>query len=301
MRIRHFAQLMEIARTKEAPRVAVAAADQPQTLLAAWQARQMDLAYPILVGDEGAIQRIAAQEGLSLDGVDIVHQPQPRLAAQEAVHLVTDGMADLIMNGRAQPGDLLRAVLARESGLRMGRLLTDVSVFEIPGFDRLIFVSDIGVVISPTLEQKVGIVQNAIDVARALGVDPPRVALLSATEMVSPKIPTSLDASNLAKMADRGQIKGGIVDGPLALDNAISPQSAAIKGIQSPVAGQADILIAPDIETGNLLAKAITYFAGGKMASVVVGARCPLVMPSRADPPESKLVSLALAIVLRGV
>ncbi|MGQ9456905.1 MAG: bifunctional enoyl-CoA hydratase/phosphate acetyltransferase [Anaerolineae bacterium] len=301
MRIRHFAQLMEIARTKEAPRVAVAAADQPQTLLAAWQARQMDLAYPILVGDEGAIQRIAAQEGLSLDGVDIVHQPQPRLAAQEAVHLVTDGMADLIMNGRAQPGDLLRAVLARESGLRMGRLLTDVSVFEIPGFDRLIFVSDIGVVISPTLEQKVGIVQNAIDVARALGVDPPRVALLSATEMVNPKIPTSLDASNLAKMADRGQIKGGIVDGPLALDNAISPQSAAIKGIQSPVAGQADILIAPDIETGNLLAKAITYFAGGKMASVVVGARCPLVMPSRADPPESKLVSLALAIVLRGV
>lgn len=301
MRIRHFAQLMEIARTKEAPRVAVAAADQPQTLRAAWQARQMDLAYPILVGDEEAIQRIAAQEGLSLKGMDIVHQPQPRLAAQEAVYLVADGMADLIMNGRAQPGDLLRAALARESGLRMGRLLTDVSVFEIPGFERLIFVSDIGVIISPTLEQKVGIVQNAIDVARALGVDPPRVALLSATEMVNPKIPTSLDASNLAKMADRGQIKGGIVDGPLALDNAISPQSAAIKGVQSPVAGQADILIAPDIETGNLLAKAITYFAGGKMASVVVGARCPLVMPSRADPPESKLISLALAIVIRGV
>lgn len=301
MTIRSFAQLMEVARQKEAPRVAVAAADQAQTLIAVCRAREMDLAHPVLVGDEKAIRSLAAQEGLSLDGLDLVHQPQPRLAAQQAVRLVTDGMADLIMNGRAQPGDLLRAALARESGLRMGRLLTDVSVFEIPGFDRLIFVSDIGVIISPTLEQKVGIVQNAIDVARALGVEQPRVALLSATEMVNPKIPTSLDASNLAKMAERGQIKGGIVDGPLALDNAISPQSAAIKGIQSPVAGQADILIAPDIETGNLLAKAITYFAGGKMASVVVGARCPLVMPSRADPPESKLVSLALAIVIRGV
>lgn len=301
MTIRSFAQLVEVARQKEAPRVAVAAADQAQTLIAICRAREMDLARPILVGDEEAIRRLAAQEGLSLDGLDLVHQPQPRLAAQHAVHLVSAGMADLIMNGRAQPGDLLRAALARESGLRMDRLLTDVSVFEIPGFDRLIFVSDIGVIISPTLEQKVGIVQNAIDVARALGVEQPRVALLSATEMVNPKIPTSLDASNLAKMAERGQIKGGIVDGPLALDNAISPQSAAIKGIQSPVAGQADILIAPDIETGNLLAKAITYFASGKMASVVVGARCPLVMPSRADPPESKLVSLALAIVIRGV
>jgi len=299
--IRNFRQLLEAAQAREPQRVAVAAADQPQTLIAISRARDMDLAHPILVGDEGTVREMAAAEGLSLDGMKIIHEPQPRLAAREAVRLATDGQATLVMNGRAQPGDLLRAALAPESGLRMGRLLTDVSVFEIPGFDRLILVSDIGVVISPTLEQKVGIVQNAIDVARALGVEQPRVALLSATEMVDPKIPTSLDASNLAKMAERGQIKGGLVDGPLALDNAISPKSAAIKGIHGPVAGQADILITPDIETGNLLAKAITYFAGGKMASVVVGARCPLVMPSRADPPESKLISLALALVLQDV
>ncbi|MBC7223223.1 MAG: phosphate butyryltransferase, partial [Anaerolineae bacterium] len=180
MRIRNFRQLMEAALKEEAPRVAVAAADQIQTLVAMGQARDLGLAHPILVGNEEAMRQIAAQEGLSLKGMDIIHQPQPRLAAQEAVQLVTDGMADLIMNGRAQPGDLLRAVLARESGLRMGRLLTDVSVFEIPGFDRLIFVSDIGVVISPTLEQKVGIVQNAIDEARAMVLEQPRVALLSA-------------------------------------------------------------------------------------------------------------------------
>ncbi|MGQ9585081.1 MAG: bifunctional enoyl-CoA hydratase/phosphate acetyltransferase [Anaerolineae bacterium] len=301
MRICNFQQLMEIARGRGPQRVAVAAAEQPQTLIALARAHREGLAIPILVGDEEAVRRVAAAEGLSLEGMEVVHQPLPRLAAKEAVRLVTEGLADLVMNGRAQPGDLLRAALAREGGLRMGRLLTDVAVFEIPGFDRLILVSDIGVVISPTLEEKVGIVQNAIDAARALGVEQPRVALLSATEMVNPKIPTSLDASNLAKMADRGQIKGGIVDGPLALDNAISPQSAAIKGIRGPVAGQADILIAPDIETGNLLAKAITCFAGGKMASVVVGARCPLVMPSRADPPESKLTSLALARVIQGV
>jgi len=299
--IRNFRQLLEAAQAREPQRVAVAAADQPQTLIAISSARDMDLAHPILVGDEGAVREMAGAEGLSLEGMKIIREPQPRLAAREAVRLATNGQAALVMNGRAQPGDLLRAALAPESGLRMGRLLTDVSVFEIPGFDRLILVSDIGVVISPILEQKVEIVQNAIDVARALGVEQPRVALLSATEMVNPKIPTSLDASNLAKMAERGQIKGGLVDGPLALDNAISPKSAAIKGIHGPVAGQADILITPDIETGNLLAKAITYFAGGRMASVVVGARCPLVMPSRADPPESKLISLALALVLQGM
>ena len=151
---------------------------------------------------------------------------------------------------------------------------------------------------TPTLEEKMGIVQNAIDVARALGVELPKVAILSATEMVNPKIPVSMDAANLAKMAQRGQIKGGIVDGPLALDNAISAEAARIKGIKSEVAGQADILIAPDVEAGNILAKALSYFAGGKMASVVVGGMHPVVVPSRSDPPEAKLASLALGVYL---
>jgi phosphate butyryltransferase len=164
--------------------------------------------------------------------------------------------------------------------------------------DRLILISDVGVVVSPTLEEKVSIVQNAIDVALALGIELPKVAVLAATEMVNPKIPVSMDASNLSKMAQRGQIKGGLVDGPLALDNAISPHAAEIKGIKSDVAGRADVLIAPDIDAGNILAKAITYFAKGRMAGVVVGSRSPLIMPSRADPPETKLMSIALGVFL---
>ncbi len=173
-----------------------------------------------------------------------------------------------------------------------------MGAFEIPGMDRLIFVSDAGVVVAPDMEQKVEIVRNAIEVARRLGVEQPKVAILAATEMVNPKIPATLDAANLAKMADRGQITGGLVDGPLALDNAISPESVAVKGIQSAVAGHADILIPPDIEAGNVLAKAITYFANGKMAGVVVGARSPMIVASRSDAHETKLVSMALGVLL---
>jgi phosphate butyryltransferase len=230
--------------------------------------------------------------------MEIIHHPRPEEAAWQVMKLVSDGQADIAMKGRVETSDFLRAALSKDLGLRTGRLFTHVAVFEIPGFDRLIFISDAGVVVAPDLEQKVSIVQNAIYVAHAMGVSLPRVAVLAATEVVNPKIPTTLDAANLSKMADRGQIKGGLVDGPLALDNAISPESARIKGIKSEVAGYADILIAPDIEAGNVLAKAITYFAQGKMAGVVVGARCPLILPSRSDTREAKLVALALGVML---
>jgi phosphate butyryltransferase len=192
----------------------------------------------------------------------------------------------------------LQAVLEKGFGLRTGRLLTHVAVFEIPGFTRLILVSDAGVVIAPTLAQRVEITQNAIDVARRLGIEEPRVAILAANEMVNPKLPITMDAASLAKMADRGQIKGGLVDGPLALDNAISPEAAEIKGIHSRVAGEADVLITPDIDSGNLLVKAITYFARGEMAGVVVGAKAPLVLASRSDSHTAKLVSIALSVLL---
>ncbi len=208
------------------------------------------------------------------------------------------GHADLAMKGRVETGDFLRAALDREIGLRVGRLFSHIAVFEVPGFDHLLFVTDSGVVVAPTMEQKVEIVQNAIMVAQRLGVTEPKVAVLAATEMVNPKIPTTMDAANLAKMADRGQIQGGIVDGPLALDNAISSESAEVKGIRSPVAGCADILVAPDVEAGNMLAKAITYFAQGKMAGVVVGGKSPLIVASRSDPHETKLVSMALGVLL---
>ena len=298
MPVRTFAELLDAAKAKGPKRIAVAAGHTSETMLAGLDAEVAGLAEVILVGDRDEIHRIARQEGFDIRRMEIVHQPQPREAAYEVMRLVSQGQADIAMKGKVETSDYLRAALSKELGLRTGRLFTHVAAFEIPGFDRLIFISDAGVVVAPDLEQKVQIVQNAIYVAHALGISLPRVAILAATEVVNPKVPTTLDAANLSKMADRGQIQGGLVDGPLALDNAISPESARIKGIKSEVAGYADILITPDIEAGNVLAKAITYFAEGKMAGVVVGARCPLIVASRSDTREAKLVSLALGVML---
>ncbi|MBC8249371.1 MAG: bifunctional enoyl-CoA hydratase/phosphate acetyltransferase [Anaerolineales bacterium] len=298
MTIKNFVELVEVAKKKGPKRVAVVAPHDQSTLLAASEAQKEGLAYPVLVGDSAAIAGIARERGIELAGMTVVDEPHPKLAARRAVELVRNGLADLVMNGLAQPRYLFEAALDRQKGLRTGRLLTDVGVFEIPGLERLLLVSDIGIVVSPTLEQRADITQNAIEVAHQLGIEEPKVAILSATEMVNPRVPLSLDAANLSKMAQRGQIKGGIVDGPMALDIAISPHSAHIKGIKGEVAGQADILIVPDIEAGSLLAKTITCFARGKMASVVVGGQCPLAMPSRADPPEAKLASLALGVLM---
>jgi phosphate butyryltransferase len=298
MTVRTFAGLLEVAKAKGPKTVAVAAGHQAEMMLACLDAEEAGLAEVILVGDSAVIRQIASEQGFDISRMELIHQPQPRDAAWQVMKLVSEYQADIAMKGRVETSDFLRAALSKELALRTGRLFTHVAVFEIPGFDRLIFISDAGVVVAPDLEQKVQIVQNAIDVAHALRIDLPRVAVLAATEVVNPKIPTTLDAANLSKMADRGQIKGGLVDGPLALDNAISPESVRIKGIRSEVAGYADILIAPDIEAGNVLAKAITYFAQGKMAGVVVGARCPFVLPSRSDTREAKLVSLALGVML---
>ena len=298
MRTRTFAELLEAAKSRGPKTVAVAAGHQSEIMLAGLDAEVAGLAEVVLVGDTDQIKKIADDEGFDISRMDMIHASRSRDAAWQVMKLVSDGQADIAMKGKVETSDFLRAALSRDLSLRTGRLFTHVAVFEIPGFDRLIFISDAGVTVAPDLEQKVQIVQNAIDVARALEINQPRVAVLAATETVNPKIPTTLDAANLSKMADRGQIKGGLVDGPLALDNAISPESARIKGIRSEVAGYADILIAPDIEAGNVLAKAITYFAQGKMAGVVVGARCPLILPSRSDTREAKLISLALGVIL---
>jgi len=298
MAIATFSELLDAAGSKGPKTVAVAASHQPEIMLAGLDAEMAGLAQVILVGDSDMIYDIAAQQGFDISRMEVIHQPHPREAAWHVMRLVHEGRADIAMKGGVETSDFLRAALSKELGLRTGRLFTHVAAFEIPSFDRLIFISDAGVVVAPDLEQKVQIVQNAIDVAHSLQIALPKVAILAATEVVNPKIPTTLDAANLSKMADRGQIKGGLVDGPLALDNAISPESVQIKGIRSEVAGYADILIAPDIEAGNVLAKAITYFAQGKMAGVVVGARCPLILPSRSDTREAKLVSLALGVML---
>jgi phosphate butyryltransferase len=298
MPITTFVELMAAAKAAGPKMIAVAVPHEPEALLAAQDAEQHGIANSTLVGDRELIRRLATEHEIDITRMMLVHEPEPKVAVRKVMELLRMGHADLAMKGSVETGDFLRAALDREIGLRVGRLFTHVAVFELPGFDRLLFVTDSGVVVAPTLEQKVEIVRNAVMVAQRLGVSEPKVAVLAATEMVNPKIPTTMDAANLAKMADRRQIQGGLVDGPLALDNAISPESAEIKGIRSPVAGCADILVAPDVEAGNMLAKAITYFAKGKMAGVVVGSKSPLVVASRSDPHETKLVSMALAVVL---
>ncbi|MEW6231361.1 MAG: bifunctional enoyl-CoA hydratase/phosphate acetyltransferase [Chloroflexota bacterium] len=298
MAVKTFAELMETARKVGPKAIAIAAAHEHEVLLAAADAQSQGMATCILVGNQQLIREAAKEHNINISGMITVAEPDPKAAARRVMELVNLGHADIAMKGKIETGDFLRAALDREAGLRTGALFTHVGVFEVPGVDRLVFISDAGVVVAPTMEQKIAIVQNAINVARRLGVEQPKVAVLAATEMVNFKIPSTMDAANLSKMAERGQIQGGIVDGPLALDNAISLESAEIKGIHSPVAGQADILITPDVESGNILAKAITYFANGKMAGVVVGAKVPLVVASRSDPHETKLTSMALGVLL---
>jgi phosphate butyryltransferase len=298
MTIRNFAQLLEAAIQRAPKRVAIVGGGQRQTLHAVRLARGMGLAHCIMIDSPARLRSIAEEEGLEIGGLEIVDEPDMVQAAYRAVEMIHSEEADLVMNGRALPVELMKAALDRDKGLRIGKVISDVSIFEIPDFDRLIFISDVAIVVSPNLAQKVAIVQNAIDTAIELGVQEPKVAILAATEMVNPEMPANMDAANLSKMAERGQIRGGFVDGPLALDNAISRKAAEMKGIESRVAGCADILITPDVESGNILAKALSYFAQGHMAGVVVGAKCPIVMPSRSDPPEQKMLSLALGVYL---
>jgi phosphate butyryltransferase len=298
MAIASFSQLMAKAKETGPKAIVVMAPHEPEILLAARDAEAEGIAEVTLVGDADLITALAAGHDVDISRMHVLSEPDPIVGARKVMELLRTGQVDLAMKGKIETGDFLRAALDREAGLRMGRLFSHVAILEIPGFDRLLFVTDSGVVVAPTLEQKMEIVQNAITVAQRLGIAEPKVAILAATEMVNPKIPTTVEAATLAKMADRRQIQGGIVDGPLALDNAISPESAAIKGIHSPVAGCADILVAPDVEAGNMLVKAITYFAKGRMAGVVVGAKSPLVVASRSDPHETKLISMALGVLL---
>ena len=298
MTICNLDQLLEAALERAPKRVAIVGGGQRHTLHAARLARGLGLAHCILIDSPDRLHSVASAEGIDLKGMELIEEDDMIRAAYRSVEMVHAEEVDLVMNGGALPVELMKAALDRDKGLRIGKVITDVSIFEIPGFDRLIFVSDVAIVVSPNLAQKVAIVQNAIDTAIELGVERPKVAILAATEMVNPEMPANMDAANLSKMAERGQIRGGVVDGPLALDNAISLKAAQMKGIESEVAGHADILITPDVESGNILAKALAYFAKGRMAGVVVGAECPIVMPSRSAPPQQKMLSLALGICL---
>jgi phosphate acetyltransferase len=286
-----------VATAQSLPRLKVAVAHpcDPASLEAVLEAVELGLVEPILVGPQDKIASAAAALGKDTSNLQIVDAPHSDAAAQAAVDLVKAGRAEALMKGSLHTDELMGAVVRREGGLRTARRISHCFVMDVPGHDTPLIITDAAVNIAPTLEDKVHIVQNAIDLARALHVDPIRVAILSAMETVNPKVPSTIEAAALCKMADRGQITGGILDGPLALDNAIDLGAAEIKKIQSPVAGQANVLVVPDLEAGNMLAKSLTFLADADAAGIVLGARVPIILTSRADSTITRLASCAVA------
>ncbi|NLY54684.1 MAG: phosphate butyryltransferase [Firmicutes bacterium] len=277
--------------------IAVAAAHDKDVLAAIKEAYRIGLATAILVGDAERVHRIAAEIDFDLDKIRVIHEPDPVAAARAAVRLVRRGEAQMLMKGLVNTADILRAVLDKENGLRTGRVLSHIAIMEALGYGRLLLLTDGGMNIAPDLKQKAQLIANAVDVARCLGIDCPKVALITAFEQVNPDMPATIEAALLAKMADRGQIKHCIVDGPIALDGAVSVEAAAHKGIQSPVAGQADILLVPTIEVGNAIYKTLVYLGGGCIAGIVAGAAAPVILASRADTSQVKLYSIAAAVL----
>jgi phosphotransacetylase len=276
---------------------AVAWPGDKSSLAGAMDAAAKGLVVPILVGRERLIRETASANGLDLGTVEIVEAADSHAAAAKAVALVREGKAELLMKGSLHSDELLGAVVARETGLRTGRRLSHVFLMDVPTYHKVLIVTDAAINIAPTLEDKVDIVQNAIDLARTFGVERPKVAILAAVETVSSKMPATLDAAALCKMADRGQITGGLLDGPLAFDNAISRNAANIKGIESEVAGDPDILLAPDLEAGNMMAKQLSFLAQADSAGLVLGARVPVILTSRADSVRSRIASSAVAVL----
>lgn len=276
----------------------VAAAEDSEVLGAVSEAVKLGIVDAILVGDEKKISDIANSEGYDITGCKVVNEPNKITAARKSVEMVSKGEANLVMKGLLGTADILRAVLDKEIGLRTGRVLSHVAVLEIPSYDRLFLLTDGAMNIAPDLSQKAQIIQNAVNVAHSIGIEIPKVAPLAAVELVNPDMQPTLDAANLSKMADRGQIKGCIIDGPLALDNAVSLEAAEHKGIVSPVAGSADILMVPNIEAGNVLYKSIVYFAKAQTAGIIAGAKAPVVLTSRSDTHEAKLNSIALGVLV---
>lgn len=291
-----FDELTEKVRSAEQRIISVAVAQDLDVLQALQEARKSNLARAILVGDREKIERLAKQNGLDLSGFTIEDVPEEQTAVQTAIDRIREGRANILMKGLCSTATLMKAVLHRENGLRKSPLLSHLGIFQIATYHKLILMSDAALNIAPTLEEKIGITQNAIGIARRLGIELPKVALIAAVEKVNPgKMPATTDAAIIAKMAERGQIKGALIDGPLAVDNAFSKKSCQVKGIKSPVCGDADIAIVPEIETGNVFYKLLSYLAGAKTAGIIIGAQVPIVLTSRADSDETKFLSIATA------
>ncbi len=286
-----------IAAAQEAPSAVTIVAHpcDETSLRGALEAAEQGLIVPVLVGPEARIRKVAAENGLDLDGHEIVDAPHSHAAAAKAVALIREGKGDLLMKGSLHTDELMREVTASATGLRTERRISHVFVMDVPGHADTLFITDAAINIFPDLDAKRDIVQNAIDLWVTIGLGEPRVGIVSAVETVTTKIPSTIDAAALCKMAERGQIKGGILDGPLAFDNAISPEAAEIKGLTSPVAGRAQIIVVPDLEAGNMLAKNLTFLSHADAAGIVLGARVPIVLTSRADSVRSRLASCAVA------
>jgi phosphate acetyltransferase len=289
-----------IAAVQALPTIPTAVAHpcDESSLAGALDAAKLGIIAPILVGPRQRILAAASAAKLDVSPYEIVDVEHSHAAAEKAVALVREGRAEMLMKGSLSTDELLGAVVRRETGLRTARRLSHCFILDAPNHPKLLIITDAAINIFPTLEDKVDIVQNAIDLAHALQIENPYVAILSAMETVNPKLQSTIEAAALCKMADRGQITGGVLDGPLALDNAISPEAAQIKKITGPVAGHADILVVPDLEAGNMLAKSLSFLANADSAGLVLGARVPITLTSRADSVESRLASCAVAAVV---
>jgi phosphotransacetylase len=293
-----YERLLQRCRELEPVTTAVAYPCEETALTGAVEAAEAGLISPVLVGPSEKIRQVAGEAGLKIEPYPIEDVPDSHAAASRAVELVRAARAEVLMKGSLHTDELMSAVVASATGLRTHRRISHAFVMSVPTYHKPLIVTDAAINIAPGLEDKRDICQNAIDLARSLGREMPKVAILSAVETVTVKIPSTIDAAALCKMADRGQITGAILDGPLAMDNAISPEAAKTKGIASPVAGDADILVAPDLEAGNILAKQLTFLANADAAGLVLGARVPIILTSRADSVRVRMASCAVAVLV---
>lgn len=294
----NFDELIYHAKKCKTPRVSVAVSQDEDVLLAIDKSYKEELIEPVLVGCKQKIEQIALKLKIDLSPFQIIHQPDNLSAVKKAVELVKSGEATLLMKGLINTADLLKAVLEKDTGLRSRKALSHVAVVGLKNYHKLLLLTDAGINIEPNLKRKVEIINNTVEIAQVLQIENPKVAALAAIEMVNPDMKSTIDAAALSKMCQRGQIKNCIVDGPLAFDNAISRESAKHKGIESEVAGEVDILLTPNIDTGNLLYKTFVYAAQAKTAAIVAGAKVPIITTSRSDSAETKIYSIALGVLM---
>jgi len=297
--IKKLNELVHIAKEKETRRLAVAAAADKAVLEAVRDAMKENIVAPILVGDQAEIEKIAKEVGFDLSKAEIIHNDKgASVSAQMAVALVKEKKADILMKGHVSTGPLLKAVLDKEKGLRKGGTLSHVAFFESPFYHKLLCLTDAAMNVAPEFQDKVHLINNAVEAFHKLGIQNPKVAVVGAVETVNPKMEATVHAAMLKTMNDRNQIKGCLVDGPLAIDNAVSKEAAEHKGIKSEVAGDCDIVVTPDIEAGNIMYKTLNFLGGASSAAVIMGAQVPVVLTSRSDTDRSKMLSIALAAAM---